>query len=343
MTTPLDFIQSHRDAILIRAGALSPNAPACHPQAAAAAVSAEPLLPTLAKFCSDLADTRRGASAAGRVKGSGFATPDFGNALADAVRTVTQARMAAHMRHEAFCKLMPVADYKPQRFPMLAVGADLEFLGESSEAPEAMVSDEAGALAGLGRYGRNVLISRSVLLNDDIGLIMATFENFGTAAARVEAKLAYALIESNPTLSDGELMFAAGHGNVLASALAESTLGAAMGMLRAMPNPFGEALDHDPAVLVVEGALELLARRLVREAGLDLEVVASSRIGSGRWYLLPNPDFAPVAGLLRLAGSKSPVSIDAARDDLGRDGSLIAVRANAAVVPLGRTAIKGGA
>jgi hypothetical protein len=263
--------------------------------------------------------------------------------LADAVRTVTQARMAAHMRHEIFCKLMPVVDYKPQQFPMLAVGADLEFLGESSEAPEAMVSDEAGALAGLGRYGRNVLISRNVLLNDDIGLIMATFENFGTAAARVEAKLAYALLESNPVLSDSESMFDAGHGNVLASALAESTLGEAMGMLRAMPDPFGEVLDHDPAVLVVEGALELSARRLVREAGLELEVVATSRLGSGRWYLLPSPDLAPVVGLLRLAGSKSPVSIDAARDDLGRDGSLIAVRANAAVVPLGRTAIKGGA
>ncbi|MDP2111386.1 MAG: hypothetical protein Q8N48_00180 [Thiobacillus sp.] len=341
--TPTDFIQAHRDAVLIRAGALNPNAPICHPQAAAVAVSAEPLLPALAKFCSDLADSRRGASAAVRAKGSGFSTPDFGNALADAVRVVTQARMAAHMRHEIFCKPMPVVDYKPQRFPMLAIGADLEFLGESSEAPEAMVSDEAGALAGLGRYGRNVLISRPVLINDDIGLIMATFENFGTAAARVEAKLAYALIESNVVLSDGEAMFDPLQGNVLASALAESTLGTAMGMLRAMPDPFGETLDHDPAVLVVEGALELLARRLVREAGLELEVVASSRLPSGRWYLLPNPEVAPVIGVLRMAGSKSPVSIDAGRDDLGRDGTLIAVRANAAVVPLNRIAIKGGA
>lgn len=341
--TPTDFIQAHSHAILIRAGALNPNAPICHPQAAAIAVSAEPLLQTLAKFCSDLADSRRGAGAAVRVKGSGFATPDFGNALADAVRTVTQARMAAHMRHEIFCKQMPVVDYKPQRFPMLAVGADLEYLGENSEAPEAMVSDEAGALAGLGRYGRNVLVSRQVLINDDIGLIMSTFENFGTAAARVEAKLAYALIESNVVLSDGEAMFDPLQGNVLASALAESTLGTAMGMLRAMPNPFGETLDHDPAVLVVEGALELLARRLVREAGLELEVVASSRLPSGRWYLLPNPEVAPVIGLLRMAGSKSPVSIDAGRDDLGRDGTLIAVRANAAVVPLNRIAIKGGA
>ena len=340
--TPTDFIQAHRDAVLIRAGALNPNAPICHPQAAAVAVSAEPLLPALAKFCSDLADSRRGASAAVRAKGSGFSTPDFGNALADAVRVVTQARMAAHMRHEIFCKPMPVVDYKPQRFPMLTVGADLEFLGESSEAPEAMVSDEAGALAGLGRYGRNVLITRPVLINDDIGLIMATFENFGTAAARVEAKLAYAMLEANPVLSDSEAMFDPGHGNVLASVFGDVALGEAMRMLRAMPDPFGEVLDHDPAVLVVEGALELHARRLVHEAGLGLEVVASSRLPNGRWYLMPNPDFAPVVGLLRLAGSKSPVSIDAARDDLGRDGSLIAVRANAAVVPLGRTAIKGG-
>lgn len=339
--TPLDYIQSHRDAILIRAGALDPNAPQAHP--AAADLRDKVLLPELAKFCSALADSRRGGGTQARVQGSGFTSLDFGNALADAVRFVTQTRMVAHMRHEAFCKPLPVPDYKEQRFPMLAVGTDLVLLREGSEAPESMVSDEAGALAGLSRYGRNVLVSREVLLADDIGLIMTVFENLGGAAARVEAKLAYALIESNPALSDGELMFDAGHGNVLESAFGEVALGDAMRLLRAMPDPFGEVLDHDPAVLVVESALELHARRLVREAGLELEVVASSRLPNGRWYLLPKPDLAPVVGLLRLANSKSPVSIDAARDKLARDGVMFACRTTAAVVPLGRTAIKGGA
>lgn len=339
--TPSDFIQSHKDAILIRAGAMKPTAPNCHPDATN--LSERSLLPDLGKFCSDMVDSRRPGGTLARVQGSGFSTADFGNALASAVRVVTQSRMAAHMRHEAFCKTLPVKNYIEQQFPMLAVGTDLVLLPEGSEAPAAMLSDEAGALAGLKRYGRDILVSREVLLADDIGLIMRVFENIGTAAARVEAKLAFALIESNAVLSDGELMFDAGHSNVLASALSESALGTAMGMLRAMRDPFGETQDHDPAVLVVEGALELLARRLVREAGLELAVVGSARLPTGRWYLLPDPDFAPVIGLLRMTGSKSPVLIDAGRDDLGRDGTLITVRSNAAAVPLGRTAIKGGA
>jgi len=339
--TPTDFIQARRDAILIRAGALDPNSALCHPQAPAIAASGDSILPQLGRFCSDVEDSRRGGGA--RASGSGFTTSDFGGALADAVRVVTQSRMAAHLRHEIFCKTVQVADYKQRRFPMLAVGADLELLGEGAEVPEGLVSDEAGALARLHRYGRNVHISSHVLANDDIGLILATFENFGTAAARVEARLAFGLLDANLTLSDGEATFDPQHGNVLVDVLSESALGAAMGLLRAMPDPFGQTLDHDPAVLVVEGSLELLARRLVREAGLGLEVVATAALPSGRWYLLPDPDFAPVIGLLRLAGSKSPVSIDAGRDELGRDGTLLAVRANAGVVPLGRTAIKGGA
>ncbi|MDP2172005.1 MAG: hypothetical protein Q8J96_16475 [Rhodocyclaceae bacterium] len=338
--TPSDFIQAHKDAILIRAGALAPNAPEAHPNAADFRDKA--LLPDLGRFCSDVADSRRPTGTMARVQGSGFGTADFGNALAAAVRVVTQNRMADHMRHETFCKTLPVKDYVLQQFPMLAVGTDLEFMPEGSEAPAAMLSDEAGALAGLKRFGRDILVSREVLLADDIGLIMRTFENFGTAAARVEAKLAFELIESNAVLSDGETMFDVGHGNVLASALSESALGASMGMLRAMRDPFGETQDHDPAVMVVEGSLELLARRLVREAGLALEVVASARLPTGRWYLLPDPDFAPVIGLLRMTGSKSPVSIDPKRDMLARDGVMFSVRTNAAVVPLGRTAIKGG-
>jgi hypothetical protein len=342
---PKDFIQAHRDAAMIRAGLLGANDPICHPDARALAAGGDKLLPVLAKFVADKETLTRSPSAAGRQPSAGFGLPDFGNALADILRVATYTRMAVSMQHEQLAARLDVTNFMPHEFPMARIESDLLPANELGEYQDAGLADLPGLSAKLVTYGRNVLISRQLLLTDDIGLIASAFENFGARAVRREAQQVYTMLESNPALADAELMFDAAHGNVLASALDEANLGVAMGMLRGLADPFGAVSNFDAAVLVVEGRMELLARRLVRDAGLDLKVVASPWLAAGRWYLLPSPDVAPVIGLLRLTGAKWPVMVDPAKDNRGqtRDGSLIGVRADLGVVPLSRTAIKGGA
>lgn len=341
--SPRDFIQAHRDALMVRAGLLAPKDPICHPAAAELAAGGDKLLPVLAKFVADRDVLARSPSAAGRQPSAGFGLVDFGNALADVLRVATYTRMAVSMRHELITARLDVKNFMPHKFPMARIESDLLPANELGEFVDAGLADLPGLSAKLSTYGRNIGVSRQLLLTDDIGLIASAFSNFGASAARREAQLVYALIESNPALADAELMFDAGHGNVLAAAFDEASLGVAMGMLRSLPDPFGAASNFDAAVLVVAGSLELLARRIVRDAGLDLQVVASPWLAAGRWYLLPSPDVAPVIGLLRLAGAKYPVLIEPKKDDRPRDGALFGVRADMGVVALSRTAIKGGA
>ncbi len=340
---PKDFVQARRDALMIRAGLLSASDPIVHPEAGALAASGENLIGEMAKFCANVATQTRAPGAAGRHPSAGFSTSDFGDALSDILRTAAFIRMAANMQHEQLCLRLEVNNFMPRRFPMATIDSSLALGNDLGEFEEAGLYATDGVSAQLKTYGRNVYISRNVLLTDDIGLIAGAFANFGGAVSRLEAKLVYGLLESNPILADGEATFDALHGNVLAAALDESNLGVAMGMLRGLPDPFGEVSNFDAAVLTVEGRLEVAARRLVKDAGLDLEVVASPWLPVGRWYLQPPPEIAPTLGLLRLPGTKFPAQIAPKKDDRFLDGSLIAVRADVGVVPLGRTAIKGGA
>ena len=336
--TPQDYIEAHRDAIMIRAQLLKETSPAAHPNAAELANGGEALLPALAGFIA-----ARHSDKSEPVYGSGFGTPDFGNALADVLRVATHQRMVLSMQHADLCARVSVPNFMPHKFPTAQIDSELLPVNESGEHKTAGLVDRPGLSAKVSTFGRDVLISRQLLLADDIGLMTSAFINFGASAARREARLVYALLESNPTLADGESMHDAGHGNVLAFALDEAKLGEALGMLRSLADAFGEIANYDAAILVVHGNLELAARRIVLAAGLDLKIVASPWLAVGRWYLLPAPEVAPVIGLLRLANSTSPVLVDKKKDELHRDGTLIAVRADLGVVALGRSAIKGGA
>lgn len=330
-----NYKQARTHALLIRAGVVTATDPSIHPEAPALAASSTKLLPEMGKLAAE--------KHPGRAYASGFGLPDFGNALADVLREATFRQMANSMAHELLCKRLPVQNFLPTRFVRAEIDTGLALADEAGEFLEGGLADLGGLEARIRTYGRNILVSRQLLLSDDIGLIANAFANFGVSGARLEAKLVYGLLESNPALGDGELLFDAAHGNVVAAALDEPALGEAFGRLRSMLDPFGEKLNLDAAVLAVSANLEVAARRIAKEAGLVLDIVASPWLANGRWYLLPSPEVAPVIGLLRLWNTKFPVLVEPMRDTLTRDGSLFAVRADMGVVALGRTAVRGGA
>lgn len=340
--SPQDFMQAHRDAALVRTGLLTASDPICHPEAGNLASSSEKLLSAMGKWAADLDTQTRSPGSAGRRPSAGFSSTDFGNSLASILRAATFVRMASHMDHVSVCQTVTVKNFLTHTFPLAEIESGLGLPNELGEFQESGLADTPGLSAGLRTFGRNVLVSRRLLLSDDIGLIAGAFANFGASAARSEAQLAYGLLDLNPVLGDGEEMISFDHGNIQPSSLTSSSLSGAMGMLRGFPDSFGVASDLAAAVLLVHGGLELTARKLVHESGLTLRVIATPFLSVGRWYLLPSPQISPVIGLLRLEGSKGPVLIEPKADDLGRDGSLMAVRADLGVVAMGRTVIRGG-
>jgi len=149
----------------------------------------------------------------------------------------------------------------------------------------------------ISTFGRIFSLTHNLLLDDDLGAFSNLAERLGQMAAEfVSGKLA-ALLEANGNLADGTALFASGHSNLgSAGALAEGTLGELMKLMRAQRGLGGERISVVPHALVVPGALELTARKLVTLLGnpAPLAVVVEPRFTSATAYYLVAD---PVAGL----------------------------------------------
>lgn len=331
-----------QDALLIRAGLIA-NPHSAHPSAEA--LSQGNVLCELARACAyPLTHGRNIVPNA--VLGMGIATTDFKNALAGTLRSVTTYRWDTLSRHRAFCDTRELADFKNHTFPSFDVDFPLQEVAELSERGfNLALKDGDGLPSRVKSFGTNFSISRETILNDDIELMSAVFANVGASAARLEAEVIYGLLESNPTLSDGELMFHADHGNIEASTLDATGLGSAMGKLRTMKTPAGVASNLDAAFLLVSPELEYSARALLANANiLTIQVIASAWIAAGHWYLMASPSVAPVIARLRLKGNRAGVMVDPRRTKPEYDGVGLRARIDFGAVAVGRVGVvMGGA
>ena len=277
------------------------------------------------------------------VMARGMASNDFAAALAAASMTLANARFGVLAEHRAFCSPVECTDFKPTEIASTGLDIELPEVGEHGEMKTGLVLFGQGNTAQLRSYGRVLSAARQLIINDQAGMIADAVAQIGAAAARTEAREVYAALESNPTLADGELVFHAAHGNIVASALDGTSLGAAMAALRTMEMIGGNLADLAAAHLVVSADLELAARKLVHEAGLQVSVTASGRLSTGRWFLLPDHEAAPTVGVLRLKGNTNPLRIEAWRGTSAFDGAQMKAAADTGAVMLARALIRGGA
>ncbi len=336
----LDRKDALADALKLRAGVISKASLATHP--AAARFSEENVLSALAETCAVLA-LKRAFPTSGAAFGAGLGTGDFQAILSDVMRAATIQRLTAHAHHRPLCSINELPNFMPTNFPTADFDLSLNEPGDMGEYGEDVsVVSGAGLTANIRSFGKNIVISRQAIRNDDVGLISGLFSNVGAAAARHEAALVYSLIEGNPTLGDGELMFHVDHGNIEAAALDATSLGSAMARLRNMLTPAGVLADLDAVHLVVAPELELAALKLVKDAGAQIKVVASTWLATARWYLMADPTQSPVIGLLHLKGSRGGVIVGPRNADIQREGVDLGVRFDVGVVAKGRVGIVRG-
>lgn len=339
---PKDHQEAIIDAIKLRAGIVK-NPLALHPTAQSLIDDGARLLPALVNIFGAHA-VRPGGMNPHAAFAAGLSSPDFSGALSDGMRSVAVNKASEHAKHRAFCDIRELRDFKDHTFPSVDTDIGLaegNELGEFGNAVEVSVAD--GLTARVKNYGRNIVISRRVLVNDDVEVIAGLFANAGAATGRLEAGLVYSLIESNPTLSDSESMFHTNHGNIQSAILSSISLSAAMGQLRIMLTPAGQMADLEASVLVVAPDLELTAMKLVHEAAAPIKVIASPWLPTGRWYLMASPAQSPVVALLYLKGSRGGVTVGPRKTKLQVDGVTLGIRFDVGVVPVGRVGIvKGG-
>ena len=336
------------NAISIRAGLTNLNSPVTHPHARQSILAGEPQLSRLVELCGEKFNAETGRS--NPPHAAGFGTSDFKNALADLIRDVIVRRFTSLGAHRRFCKQTFLPNFMPSKFGTIDLDVQLEERPELGEFRSLLlIADTDGLNANVKTYGTNINVSRAVVLADDIELLAGVSANVGSAASRLESSAVYGLIESNPTLGDGQPMFHNSFSNIEAFALDATHLGSAIGRLRTNPTPTGLAAELDAAFLIVSAEQELAAAKLVHEAGMDnkIAVIASASLPAGRWYVMAAPEQSPVIRLLQLAGSRSGFAIGPAGSKdkaFVTDGTPIGIRFDFGAVPVGRVGIvKGGA
>lgn len=154
-----------------------------------------------------------------------------------------------------------------------------------------LASQAGSAQAAVQRYGVIFDLTGDELLSVDPGALNRQLLAIGTMAAELEFRLLADAIEAPVDLSDGAVFDSS---NTVAQPLDADSLAAAVGMLRNQ-GAAGCPLNIAPRHVVVEPDLELLARKLIRDADMSAHIQVSVLPGlaAGRWVLLGSPDLSP--------------------------------------------------
>ena len=248
-------------------------------------------------------------------------TSDFPGLLASAAnKTLLPAYQSAAPSYRRFFSRRDFKDFKPASFLRVGDFPVPLAVGENGEYRHGAIS-ESGESVTLGEYGRIVMFSRKALINDDLG---AFADLPGKAALRIadwENSVAWTLVTSNPTLSDGKALFHSDHANTAGSggAIGIDTVGAGEAAMMKQTSLDGLKLNLRPAVLVTGPDRFTLARQFVSNniapaqfanvnpfAG-KLEAVGDANITGNGWYLFAEPTALETFVYGYLQGQSGPV------------------------------------
>lgn len=233
-------------------------------------------------------------------------TSDFANLLANvASKRLRAAYAAAPQTFKKFMRQSNSPDFKEKSVVQLSSAPAFKKVREGGEFTHGGLTDGVEKYA-LATYGRIISITRQTLINDDLGAFDRLPMMLGRAAADLESTTAWAVLLSNPDMSDGVDLFHADHGNLPdASAINEGGLKAAKLAMRkqrslAAKSADREYLNLEPKFLMVGPDKEVEAAKMltavmatatgdVNVFANSLELIVESRITGNKWFLSADP------------------------------------------------------
>lgn len=227
-------------------------------------------------------------------------TGDFPVLLANAAnKTLLPAYQAAAPTYRRFFARRDFRDFKPASFARVGDFPVPLAVGENGEYKNGAIS-ESGESVTLGEYGRVVMFSRKALINDDLGAFADLPTKAALRCADWENSVAWALVVSNPVLSDGKALFHASHGNLAASgaAIDLGTVSAGEAAMMKQTSLDGLKLNLKPSVLATGPDQFTAARQFVSTAVAPttaaavnplagkLEPVGDANLPGPGWYMM---------------------------------------------------------
>jgi hypothetical protein len=247
--------------------------------------------------------------------------------------------------YEKFVTPGELKDYKPAyRYQvgdspaLLPVNEDGEYkLGKFGEKAESIL---------LADWGRLLLFTRKMIINDDLAAFVRVINGFAGSAARLVSKMVYTdTLMGNPKMGDGVALFHATHGNLGgASAINEAGLSA---MEQLIMNQ--KTLDNEDFLnivakyLIVGTAKKVEAQKMlhavVSTKSTDVnpyqdayELIVEPRVTGNTWFMACSPSDIPTIEVATMVGENGPV-VDS-KEEFNSDGLKVKCRHTVAVKAL---------
>ncbi len=220
------------------------------------------------------------------------------------------------------------SDFKNATRYRLSEAEELVKMTENGEFTNAEIT-EASVTTSVATYGRSFSITRQALINDDLGALSTIPAKYGAAAKRMINKMVYEVLTSNPTI-EGAALFDAKHGNVGTAGITVEGIAALKSQMARQTNIGGkEALNIQPAYIIVPPELEITAAQLISSAvdptkanatpnpfANRLSVVCDpALVDTKAWYLAAAAGYCPTIEVTYLNGNETPFMESAVQFD----------------------------
>lgn len=266
-------------------------------------------------------------------------TSDFPEILANiANKSLRKAYGDTKRSFTPFSRQITLPDFKEVKRVALSNASSMEQVVEGGEYKRGTFSEEAETIQ-LMTYGKIIGITRQAIINDDLDAFTRVPQKMAATAARLENRMVYDILTSNPTMGDGTALFHADHGNLATPALAIAGIGEIRKLMRLQTDPSGEdILNYEPRYLIVPAALEVTAAQLkaqltpnqtsqVNPLSNTFDIIVEGYLdGSSatHYYMAADPAEADTIEYAYLEGEQGPYL--ESRDGFDRDGLEIKVR-----------------
>lgn len=315
-----EFIRAASDALAIRMGA---RPKAAHP---GAEDFRETGLTGFAALCLNAAGQNTTGKSRASIVHAAMTTSDFPELLsASGNKSLVNRFEALTQEHRQICDLGDLVDFKPAKVINTSFLPGLERKLEAGEITYGAITEGAETYK-LATYARGLMLTREMMVNDDLGAFDGLVRAAANSAARLERDLVFGVLTANAAMSDGVALFHATHGNLDtgSKAIDAAGLSAARVLMRKQKDSSGGYVMTAPRFIVCPVALESAAESLISaltfRPSSDTEIATPEWIRGlipasdprldaadpAVWYLLSDPRTAPVIRLGYLNGDQNP-------------------------------------
>lgn len=216
-----------------------------------------------------------------------------------------------------------VVDFKTQRAIQVGSFADLPIVSAQSPYQNVQFSDDRAEYV-VKKYGGMYCTSMEAVVNDDLGVLGETAQRFGAGFQQTLDKFVFTtLVNDNPTIFDSNSLFdSANHNNDLGTApLNHDNFEDAVKLLTNQTDLDGQPLDLEAYAIVVHPDEQWQARRILNsdrrpgtanndsnefKGSLPGGIKVTTRVTSGRWYIVANPAVTDGIEMGFLGGRREP-------------------------------------